>query len=779
MACGMIVGMDQVPSPDDPQPGTAGGAGWRMAMLHRLFAAILLAAVIMVPAAGVIWLRASEPSDRTLILPASSDWSAQGVRLAHVAGPSPLRQGDTVLAVDAVRLADWVAGRAQRHLRGGDQVRYLLRRDGKELEADVLVGHYPFLRTLAANAVMLPFILIFWIVAGVVFMRRPHAPTGRALLTLAGLAVAGRTTWPFGLQVLDLVGGRGVWTYLLGDVANLLVWAVLLHFALVLPEGRPLLRARPRRIVAAVYLFPLLLYGGWAVHTLLAASSPLARLGGLVAVSTPTAAVYPALTVIALTAGWQRVADPVHRARLRWVVSGLTVSAVLYLGLGQIPNLVAGGPLVPWEWQLLGFLVTPLAISWAIVRYQLFDIETVLRRSVVYAVLTLAVFGAYLLVFRLLVGGLPEQQQWVALFSSALLVTLFTTVRDRLRQFISRSLFGLRDDPAAVAAALRQVEPTGTPSIVLERVVATLANTLRLSFAAVELADPDGHFQPVASVGQLAPAVSEVPINRGDAVVGRLLMAPGAHREPFGPADRQLLAEAGQLVSSFATSALLAEELLRARRQLIIAQADERRRIRRDLHDRIGPRLAGIAMKLEAARSAVRDDPDRVAELLVAEAAGARSVAEEVNQAVDDLRPRVLDQRGLYRALQTLTSSVHSTGSGQPRGLPVTVQADGELGDLPAAIDGAAFYIAIEAVNNVAKHARASTCMIRLERGHDPDELRVEVCDDGCGIPAHHLPGVGLRSMRVRAEELGGSLTITARIPAGTVIRAQLPIDEP
>jgi hypothetical protein len=522
----MIFGMDELPSPGSLLRSKVARTGLRAAVPRRVLAAALLAAVIIVPSVWVIWLRASEPSDRTLILPATSDWTAEGVRLARVARPSLLHEGDQVVAVDGVRLADWVAGQSQRHLHRGDHVRYLLRRGGGELEVDVVVGRYPFARMLAASTTVLPFIVVYWIVAGVVFLRRPGAATGTALLAMAGLAVVGRTTWPFGLQVLDLVGGRGVWPYVLGDIANLMVWSVLLHFALVLPEGRPLLRAHPRLIVTAGYLLPWLLYTSWAVHALLVTSDPLARLGRLLAVSTPTAAAYPALTVIVLTAGWQRVADPVHRARLRWVVSGLTVSAVLYLALGQLPNLVAGGPLVPWEWQLLGFLITPLAISWAIVRYQLFDIETVLRRSVVYAVLTLAVFAAYLLIFRLLVGELDQREQWVALFSSALLVAVFTAVRDRLREFISRALFGLRDDPAAVAAALRQIDPTGTPSTVLERVATTLANTLRLSYAAVELAGPDGHFQPVASAGQPTFAASNVPITPGDAVVGRLLMAP-------------------------------------------------------------------------------------------------------------------------------------------------------------------------------------------------------------------------------------------------------------
>jgi len=752
-------------------------------VLRRFVAAGVLGAVIVVPSFWVIWLRASEPSDRTLILPASSDWTADGLRIARVVGPSPLRVGDLVVAVDGVGLADLAVGRPHRQLHRGDQVRYRLRRGNQQLEVRLVVGGYPFARVLRGSATMLPFIVVYSIVAGIVFLRRPDAATSRALLAAAGLAIAGRATWPFGLQVLDLAGGRGLWTYVVGDVANLGAWTVLLHFALVLPDGRPLLRARPRLVVAAAYALPWLLYAGWAAHALLVVDEPLARLGRLLAVSTPTAAVYPGLMVIVLTAGWQRVADPARRARLRWVVSGLTVSAVLYIALGQLPNLLAGGPLVPWEWQPLGFLVTPLAISWAIVRYQLFDIEAVLRRSVVYAAMTLAVFAAYLLVSQMLAGRADPRQRWAALASSALLVAAFTTVRDRLRELVGRALFGLRDDPAAVAAAFRQIDPTGDPAEVLKRVAATLATVLRLSYAAVELAGPDGRFQPVTSTGHppVAATPTQIPLTRHDAPVGRLLLAPGPRREPFGPADQRLLDEVGQQVSNLATSALLAVELQRARRQLVVARADERRRLRRDLHDRIGPALAGSAMQLEAARPHVRHDPDRIAELLTAQAAVTRDMTDQIYRAVDGLRPRVLDQLGLRGALETRTRDLHGTdrAAGQPRALPVTIEVDGELGELPAAVEVAAFNIVMEAVTNVARHAHATSCTVHLIRDRDGHKLRVEVRDDGCGLPAGHPPGVGLRSMRIRAEELGGSLTVTAASPTGTLICARLPIDEP
>jgi PAS domain S-box-containing protein len=209
--------------------------------------------------------------------------------------------------------------------------------------------------------------------------------------------------------------------------------------------------------------------------------------------------------------------------------------------------------------------------------------------------------------------------------------------------------------------------------------------------------------------------------------------------------------------------------LQRSRERLVAAREEERRRLRRDLHDGLGPRLASLMMRAEAAHDLVSLDPTRAQEVLEGLAKQAQAAVAEVRRLVYALRPPALDALGLMGALRS--QAVHHDHNG----LHLTIDGPEELPVLPAAVEVAAYRIALEALTNIVCHAEARNCVIRLELHEKTGTLRLEVEDDGRGIGENRPAGVGLISMRERAEELGGSCTVEAIPSSGTRVRVSLP----
>jgi signal transduction histidine kinase len=209
-------------------------------------------------------------------------------------------------------------------------------------------------------------------------------------------------------------------------------------------------------------------------------------------------------------------------------------------------------------------------------------------------------------------------------------------------------------------------------------------------------------------------------------------------------------------------------ELQRSRESLVSAREEERRRLRRDLHDGVGPQLAALMLELETASDLVSDNQEASA-LMAKLSKRASEIVSDVRRSVHALRPPALDELGLVGALR---EGVLQYG---PAGLRVSVENPEELSHLPAAVEVACYRIAQEALANVVRHARASHCSIRIRLDEDVGALSVEVEDDGRGIRDDDSAGVGMISMRERTEELGGWCTVKPLAGGGTLVRALLP----
>jgi signal transduction histidine kinase len=480
-----------------------------------------------------------------------------------------------------------------------------------------------------------------------------------------------------------------------------------------------------------------------------------------------------------------RQADQWQRTMTKWVVLVIAGACAGY-GLVYLPDVLlpASGIArvlydlfaLPVFWLLA--LPIPVALAVAMQRFHLFNVELILQRTLVYGALTACVVALYVLV----VGGVgtlvrSRDNLLISLFATGLVAALFAPLKERLQRGVDRLLYGKRDDPYEVLSRLGQrLEAALAPEAVLLTVVNAVAEALRLPYAAIEI-ERDGEFEVVAATGRPVKDPLRLLLVYGGETVGRLVLGRRAGEAEFAPDDRRLLEDLARQVSAAVHAKHLTDEALRlsadlqvSRERLVVAREEERRRLRRDLHDGLGPQLASLSMKAEVARDLLALNPTRSEALLEDITAQTQEAVSDVRRLVYGLRPPALDDLGLLGALRTQAEH------GDHNGLSVTIEAPGELPPLPAAVEVAAYRICQEALTNVARHAGASTCLVRLAPDEEANVLRVEVTDDGRGMAEDRTAGVGLHSMRERAEEVGGSCVVESPPARGTSVRALLPL---
>ncbi|KKK04952.1 hypothetical protein LQ51_16260 [Micromonospora sp. HK10] len=463
-----------------------------------------------------------------------------------------------------------------------------------------------------------------------------------------------------------------------------------------------------------------------------------------------------AVAVVAVVLRMRRV-EPARRRQHAWFVAALAL--LLTATEASQSDAVA--------FALHVAAVAALAVG--IVRHQLFDIETVLSRALVYALLTGAALAAYLLAAAAL-GASLDGGVGPALVA-AVAALLLAGVRHRVQRAVERFLYGRRDDPlAALTSFGERLAQTMDVDAVLPAVVDTVRATLRLPYAAVRLT-AEGTFAYTA--GEAITGTVEFPLTYSGEPIGVLIVGARRGEHDLSPADRRLLEAFARQAGVAAHGVRVTRDLRRSRERMIMAREEERLRIRRELHDGMGPALAGITLGLETAARRADHDGAGAAVLLTELREQCAACVEEVRRIVADLRPPALDQGGLVDALRR-HADVFNTAARTPTVL-IEEEPTREPYGLPAAVEVAAYRIALEAMTNAVRHAGARTCLVSVSQR---DALRITVRDDGTGV-APAAFGVGLVSMRERAEELGGWCTVTFRQGQGTQVEAVLPVVAP
>lgn len=441
----------------------------------------------------------------------------------------------------------------------------------------------------------------------------------------------------------------------------------------------------------------------------------------------------------------------------------LTLAAAAALPVVVIPTAFgAGWP--PWVFAA-SVLPLPIAVAAAILTGGVFDLATVANRSLVWATLSATIVGIYLLIIvgaGSLLGNTGAR--WLPWLGAGVVAVSFGPLRNGLQSAANRITYGRWRQPYEVLAGLSpRIEAAADASRVLSDVIAELQATLGLT--GVALRDPGG--QIIA--GSAGPAPTVIPLTAYGSQAGELLFTEPA--TALRPADRRVLDDLAAQLAVLMHARALTDDLRRARERLVLAREEERRRLRRDLHDGLGPELAGLMLKADNARALVAADPGTAEhDLLVLRDDIQRTVV-EVRQLVEGLRPPAIDELGVGPAVIQAVSRLASR-----TGTAIEFAIADPLPSVPAAVEVALYRIICEAVSNAVRHAGAAACQVTISVC---DRVLVaRVTDDGGGIgtPAPDgAAGHGLATMREWAEELGGTFEIRSG-DAGTSVTATLPL---
>ena len=610
------------------------------------------------------------------------------------------------------------------------------------------------------------YLVSFCLIATIIAVRRSKEPM--ALLAAFALITFGASLSD-SMRALAVASPGWYWPR---EILAFLGWSSLFVCFYVFPDGRFV--PRWTRVAAAGWVvFAILHYvspPAWGISSVAPAESrgpsgdPVFGIG-LIA--------FFCSVIFAQVYRYRRVSTQVQRQQTKWVVVGFVAA------LGGFIAIVGWGehlfsPSNTFTAQLVGLflfntvvLLLPLSLALAILRYRLWDIDLIINRALVYGGLSVAVVGLYVIVVGYL-GALFHTSGNLAfsLVATALVAVLFQPLREWLQRGVNRLMYGEQDDPYAVLSRLGQrLEGTLASDAVLPLVVETVTQALKLPYAAVDIGQR-GTSTITASAGSPTAELLTLPLTYRGETVGRLLVAPRAGERSFSGADRQLLEDLARQAGAAAHAVRLTAELQRSREHLVTAREEERRRLRRDLHDGLGPALSGVMLKINTARRLL--DLQSPADPVLKEVREdvQRSVA-DIRRLVYDLRPPALDELGLVGAIREAALACETDGR------HVIVESPECLPPLPAAVEVAAYRIVQEALTNAVRHAHCRTCTVRLSV---EDGLQVEIADDGVGLPGERHIGVGLASMRERAAELGGTCLVEPIPEGGTRVQAHLPL---
>ncbi len=465
-----------------------------------------------------------------------------------------------------------------------------------------------------------------------------------------------------------------------------------------------------------------------------------------------------------------RRARGAQRQQLKW----FAYASALLVVVGALQSAPGNlGLAVPAWWNVFNFLLAmalvafPFTVAVAILRYRLWDIDILINRTLVYGGLTAAIIALYIL----LVGALSTLSQTtgnlvISLLATGMIAILFQPFRERLQRGINRLMYGERDEPVALIARLGQnLETMMAPDALLFTLVRTIAEALKLPYVAIETRQGDVMLT-AAAYGQASSQVQRIPLVYQGEAYGHLLVARRSVNESLSTADLNMLHIIAQQAGMAVHAVQLTADLQRSREQLVVAREEERRRIRRDLHDGLGPALASLAMQADEARESTRTDPDKTEAALEDIASKAQEALKDIRRLVYGLRPPALDELGLIGALRQGAANA-------PNGVHIDVDAPESMPALPAAVEVAAFRIVQETLNNVARHSHAQCCTVVIAVSN---ELSIEITDDGVGLPSNLRSGVGMISLRERAAELGGTCVVESVEGGGARVIARLPL---
>lgn len=627
--------------------------------------------------------------------------------------------------------------------------------------ASVLLAHQT--RTGLDDAAVVLVVLAYTVVALVIVLARPGHPVGRLMLT-------GAAAWGVGEGLLA-AGVRGLVDAptssslallgVLGSGLRGLGWLLLVvAIPLVFPDGRAPSVWSVRLVGVCITAFTVaaLLSPVPLEERLTEANNPIALPRSWIPVTDALALGALTLAFVCLVAAVRSLVRR-YRAGDEMLRQQVIVFGVAF----ALPLVVLPLVATPWAepWVIsLATLPLPVAVGVALLQRRLYDVQLAVSRTVAYVSLSVVLAGVYALV----VGGVGAMLRdrgtlWLPWAAAGVVAVAFAPLRDSLQRAANRVTYGRWSAPAEVLADTgRRLADASDGRALLQSLTDEFVGGLGLQHA--EIRDHAGHV--LARTGTEQHTAENLDLTAYGVRVGTLRWTGRTLRD----ADRRLLVDLGHQMGGVVHTAGLVDELRATQERLVLAREQERRRLRRDLHDGLGPSLAGLGYQVDTVQNLIAS-AQPVGERLERLRTGLRGTVTEVRRIVEGLRPPAIDDLGLFGAVAELGREL-AAGSG----IALTLDLPPERPVLPAAVEVAAYRVAQEALTNVVRHANAKTC--RVVATLMPEALLLEVSDDGCGMNGAR-PGVGSESMRERAIEIGGRVEVRD-LPRGTTLTLRLPL---
>lgn len=462
-----------------------------------------------------------------------------------------------------------------------------------------------------------------------------------------------------------------------------------------------------------------------------------------------------------LVTNWRRSSSD-NRVALRWVVTVEGIGTLIVL-----PTIAFGPTELGVGVAQIASTVGLVALVTVIRRHHMLGVERVFEQTILLVLLTgalVAVYSGVIFVGSLLPADLSFPGDIAQLVAAVAVAIAVLPLRDRMSWAAARFVYGDHVNATKLINAVADRAATAvTPAELAERLLIDLVAGTRSAGAWIDV-DGYGIVASTTAVNRGHDGAFQLRLRHGGSTLGHLTVVPPDTESSLDSIATRVATEIAPHVALVANAWRQERDLEQAKLRLIRSREEERRRIRHDLHDGLGPILTGVAFSADAVANLVDVDNTEARRLLGAARADVGSALDEIRRIVDDLRPPALDELGLIGAIRQHAQRLPH--------LNVTVSGSLPTAALPAAVEVAAYRIATEALTNAARHANATRAQVDASVNGD---LRISVLDNGADH-TQWVSGVGLTSMRERADELGGALSAGPDDQGGIVI-ATLPID--
>ena len=634
----------------------------------------------------------------------------------------------------------------------------------------------------------------FGLTGSLVASRRPDNSIGWLLLGTAlgfGILVLSTQYARYTLQTNPGALPGGVWAaWVISWAWGAVIGPIVTFLFLLFPDGHvPSRRWRPVAWVAGVDLVILAVAGmvnpnadsGFPVGNPIGIEAAGKAVDALIGVAFLIQLVVALLSVASLIVRFRRSrGDERQQIKLFAFAAGLLAAWLTLTSIGEfarIPWLV-DSPLIT-VLSVVAFLALPAAVGAAILKYRLYELDLVIRKTVVFGLL--ALFTT--LVYAAVVGGIgalvgSTSNTTLSFVAAAALAVLFQPARERARRIADRLVYGKRATPYEVLAEFSgRVGEAYSTDDVLPRMAQLLAEGTGATSATVWLrvggevrptaSWPEGrHADPLALEGDALPTFENqdaVEVGHQGELLGALTVTmPPA--EPMNPAKEQLVRDLAGQAGLVLRNVRLIEELRASRQRLVAAQDEERRRLERNIHDGAQQQLVSLSVKLRLLGQLASRDPAKTSEMADQLQAEATEALEDLRDLARGIYPPLLADKGLGTALEAQARKAV---------IPLSVETD-RIGRYPQDVESAVYFCCLEALQNVAKYANATHATVRLS---DEEGLSFEVSDDGSGFdPSSTGYGSGLQGMADRLDAVGGTLEVRSQQGGGTTVTGRVSV---